>query len=470
MRTKVPVFLLFLFSSLILTAQSTEFPAEEKLLEWAPVEGARYYLVEIETGGVILYSIRTEEPSLPLFLNPGSYNIRISVFNKFEKMASRSDWSPLQVYPNPQPIIDAASPYLFYSDEESITLEIEGRDFDEGCRFYLVKGQERIRGSEVSRAPLGEGLMVEVVFQGERLNEIGLWDLVVINPSNKDYVKEKAVKISERRLPAIESISPSVIHRGDSPGKFLIKGENFSSRARLIIDGPSPAGYENLETFYGEEITFYFDPSELALGIYRISVENEGGVISNEVNLSLEERIISQEEQIRVKRETSPLFFGFAYHLSAPMDRESDRLFNTSFLGFTLNGRRKFQNSGIYTLPILRQSGYAAGIHYTQYSDAIADYLTLTQVVFDGSFFYLSDWGTPVNLFLSLGFGSAYSLYFFNKGRVVNSLDFTNRIEAALQYSRKKMTYELGYSIDWTHFKSHSMTAFSPYLLLGWNG
>ena len=468
MRTRALLSYILIFPLLMLAAQDKEFPEEEKQLEWAAVEGAAYYLVEIESEGVILYSIKTDEPPLPLFLNPGEYSIRISVFNKFEKIASRSEWNPLIIYPNPQPIIEGAEPSLFYDDEESITLSITGSDFDVNCRYYLVNGKDRVRGYEDSRTTEGNSVQADVTFSDTLMGEIGIWDIVVINPSNKEFVRESAVRFGPRVKPVINSMEPDVFFRGENPGEVHLRGEHFSPHARLVIEGPSDATYRNLEIYYAVEISFYLNPDELAEGEYTLAVENEGNVISNSIPFTVEAEEITLEEKIQEKRKSTSIFLGGSYHMSLPMDKSSD-LFENSFLGFSLRARKKFNNTGIFRIPVLRQTGFAAGLHYTQYNDAIADYLTMSKFDLDNSLFYLSDWDFFLDIYVSIGFGASYSLYFFENGRFVNSLDFSDRIEFGLHYQKKKLTYELGYAMVFTHFTSNTMTALNPYLLIGWD-
>jgi hypothetical protein len=459
--------LLLLMLPIVLFGQEEE--KKEKKLEWQAVEGASFYLVEIENGGVILYSLKTEEPFLPLFLTPGEYNVRISVFNKFEKLSSRSDWNPLTVFPSPQPLIEEYYPSFFFDDETELILTIKGKDFDEACLFNLINGSDTIKGRELSRSHNGEIISCEVSFSDALLPEIGIWDLAVGNPSGRSFSLESVIRSIPRARPEIDSIKPDTIYKGENPGKILLKGKNFSSRAALSFNGPSKAVFRYPEIYYGADISFYLDPETMDEGTYTVSVVNEGGLSSEPISFTLTKRTESLEETIRKNRERTPLFLGIEYHASFPISREAE-IFEDSPLGFSLRFRKKFQNSGIYRLPVLRQCGLASGLHYTWYKDAIADYLTLSRLQLDGGIYYLSDWNYPVNLYVSFGFGASYSLYFFIDDRFEHSLDFSDRIETGLQYRRKNLVYELGYAILINHYQVKSSRVINPYIMIGWQG
>ena len=465
MQIRIILPLLLLLLPLALFGQDGE--KKEKKLEWQAVEGASFYLVEIKTEGVILYSLKTEEPFLPLFLTPGEYKVRISVFNKFEKLSSRSDWAPLTVFPSPQPLIEDYSPSFFFDDETELIITIEGKDFDEACLFNLVNGSDLIEGRELSRSRNGENISCEVSFSGALLPEIGIWDLSVKNPSGRSFSLESVIRSIPRSRPEIDSIKPDTIYKGENPGKISLKGKNFSSRADLSFEGPSEAVYRYPEIYYGADISFYLDPETMEEGTYTVSVVNEGGLSSEPIGFTLTHREESLEERIKKRREKTPLFLGLDYHASFPMNREAE-IFKNSPLGFSLRFRKKFINTGIYRLPVLRQCGLASGLHYTWYSDAIADYLTLSRFQLDGGIYYLSDWDFPVNLYVSLGFGASYSLYFFKDDRIEHSLDFSDRIETGIQYKRNSLVYELGYAILITHYQVESSSVINPYIMVGW--
>ncbi|MDC7224982.1 MAG: hypothetical protein PQJ60_14635 [Spirochaetales bacterium] len=463
--------LILLMIFLPLGAQEETGPVgETKKLEWAAVEGASSYLVEIEKGGVIIHTIPTEEPFLPLFLNPGEYRVRISVFNKFEKLASRSDWNPLTIYPSPQPIIQEYEPDFFYDDLTQITITIRGKDFDGGADFFLIRGNDRVRG-EVRERREEERIICTVLFSDNRLPEVGLWDLAVINPSGKQFLRESAIRFGPRTNPIILSLTPNQLYQGENPGEIVIRGENFSGEARLIFEGPSPVSYSHLEIYYGEEITFLLNTEEMALGSYLVYVENEGHVRSNGYPLILEERPLNRAEKIQQERESEegPAFFlGVEYHGAFPMGDSSD-LFDNSWAGGALTFRKKFKNAGVYKIPLLRETGFFLEYRYTRYTDTITDYLTLHQQQIEGGLFYLSDWEIPFNLYAGLGFGASYSLFAFEEESNETSFDLSNQFALAMQFHIKGINLELGNRISFTHFSYNTMTAAQLYLLAGRN-
>ncbi|MDC7219705.1 MAG: hypothetical protein PQJ59_07185 [Spirochaetales bacterium] len=466
----VKTFLLTFLLLWPLAAQEEEdFPGETKKLEWESVEGALFYLVEIESEGIIIHAIKTEDSFLPLFLNPGEYNLRISVFNKFEKMASQSEWSPLTIYPSPQPIILDYSPDFFYDDRNKISLSIKGKNFDSACRFLLILGEEKIRGLEKNRQVEGEEITCTVEFSSEQFEHGQNWDLVVVNPSKRRFAREGAIRFLEFKKPIIYSMSPSLFYLGENPGKITIKGKDFTGQATLIFDGPSPVPYANLENYFGEELSFFLNTDEMEVGEYTLTVEAMGEFLSNKYSFTLEEKPLTKSEEIENKRESregQAFFLGLDYHMSFPIG-ESSELFQDSFYGAGLTYRKKFKNSGAYRLVLIRQMGITANLTYNHYLDDFDEQLSMDQFIMDGGLFYLSELNSPFNIYLGIGFGGSYSFFTFSESDNKRSFDLTNKLEGGVHFPLKGLELELGIKILFTHFKYNSMVSGNPYFMVG---
>jgi hypothetical protein len=462
------VYLSFILTLFSLSAQEQDSPEIAKL-EWETVEGAFFYLVEIEEEGLIIHAIKTEDSFLPLFLNPGKYRVRINVFNKFEKIASQGDWTELNIYPSPQPLILDYNPDFFYDDTREIILTIEGRHFDKDCRFYLMAGQDQVEGIEKERREEGNKIICTVVFSHSLLPERSLWDLAVTNPSQKKFQTDSAIRFGPRITPKIESLSPSLLYIGENPGTLTLRGENFSNKATLIINGPSPVTYSHLQIYYGEEISFLLDMDEMRVGTYTIQVENERNVLSNKYSFTLEERPLKKAEITQKKRESgeSPSFYlGINYHGTFFMD-QSTLLFNDSLLGAGLSFRKKFNNSGVYKIPIIREAGVALNLDYTHFVDIYEDYLTVDQMQTMAELFYLSQWDKPINLYFELGFGLSYTYYSFEEKSDQFSFDLINSLGGGVQFDIRNIPLEVGLKFNIIHLETYTLSMAQPYFMVG---
>lgn len=71
---------------------------KEITLNWEEIDGALSYKVQVQDNkGVVILDKTVTSSTIKLLLKPGSYNIRIGVINKFEKIDAWSDWRNLTI-------------------------------------------------------------------------------------------------------------------------------------------------------------------------------------------------------------------------------------------------------------------------------------------------------------------------------------------------------------------------------------
>jgi hypothetical protein len=121
--------------------------------EWEEVENTLYYTVDIKKDGILLFTKKLEEPRLTVELSPGTYEYRISLYNKFEKISGQSDWQVLTVIKNILPEIIRVQDTTLYGNDRRQTAVLEAVDVMDGATISLInnKGSSRILEYE----PLG---------------------------------------------------------------------------------------------------------------------------------------------------------------------------------------------------------------------------------------------------------------------------------------------------------------------------
>jgi hypothetical protein len=465
MRIRGLFFFLFL-SVTFVNAQESALDSSEKKLEWRAVENAHHYLVEIERDGVILHTLKTENNFIPLFLNPGEYRLRISAYNKFDKLASQSDWSPLTVYPSVQPVVEKISPEVTVLDGEQLHLRIEGTDFHENSRFVLFYRDSKIEGTvlEQNRVDDKDNCLVSF-FKTDLIP--AEWDLEIINPSGKSYIKKEALRVERNSLPEINSISSRKFYKNQNNGTLTIEGERFSPTVTILIDGEKSHVTTEGEVFFEREIVFLLNVDDLETGEHKLSIMNDTGLISNEIIIMIENPPLTGKDRAIKVREKSNFSLGLSYHLSFPMD-EGDLLFDISPAGLGVMIRSKFNNPSVYKIPVLRNIGFFTDLDFTYLSlkkQGFYEDLILTANV---GLYYLSVYDFPFNFIISIGAGPAYSFFLFEDSKVLRSFDFSNKLTLALLYEKNSRIMEAGFSTTSIQYQYNSLTMIKPYFLYGW--
>lgn len=462
MRINLQEILFFWF---ILVLPFSLFGKEEKRVEWEAVAGASYYLVDIRTEGEIIHSLKTANNWLPLFLNRGNYQIRVAVYNKFDKLASVSEWSDLTIYPSVQPSITSLSPSRAVIPLEELSMEVTGNNIDSQAVFILSQRDLALEGEVMSFEERGDQNLLEVTFDGTSLVK-GDYDLTVTNPSGKKHEKIGGLTLIEGVKPVITSLDPFDVYHGINNGPLTMGGQNFTPDSQVLIDGEVRREASHVEVFLDREITFLLDAHSLEPGAYWLTVRNGTGLISNPYQLKLEEKELSKEEKIRRERMKENLQIGLLYSPTLPMT-ENQVLYENSYLGLGLTLRTQFNNPGIYSIPILRNGGVCLSVDYTYLSSPIKGEYRQHAYALGGGLFFLTHSDLPLNLYASVTMGAVHSLISPEPGVTVPSTDFYHRLSLALQLSREAMTWEAGLMGEMIHYRYRSHYALKPYLLVG---
>lgn len=466
MPTKVAL-LWFLLIPLFLFSQETQ--KESTRIEWESVEGANLYLLEIRQGDTVIHTIETEMSYIPLFLSPGSYTIRISVVNKFNKVSSQGNWSPLVVATHPQPVIMGVTPTFCFDDVETITLSIRGDGFENNCQFFLISGTREILGEIVLKEGRGENTSYLVTFDAKYLVRREFWDLQVINPSSgKNFVVQSSLRVGERDRPVLKIMEPDELFYEVNPGRIMIEGKDFTEEVELIFAGPGDVNPTDIQV-KPKEITFLLNFDTLPVGEYYLTIMNNTGLTSESILFTIKERPLSKSEKAQKNREVNPHFVAVYTH-SSFLTGDADEIYNESFLGLGVVYRRRFNNPGVFTLPFFRYAGLMGSFDSTYLTFQSDSSRALITNHLNMGIYYLSDTRFPVNFYLSIQAGMSMSYITYPDTDTISSTDFTHNYEVGIQYDGFKFgILEAGIAMSMIHFTDNTMESVNPYLMLGRN-
>ncbi|WCL48063.1 DUF5683 domain-containing protein [Leptospira sp. GIMC2001] len=206
-KIKILFTLLLLSYSLGLNAQDSA-PSDVNL-RWEAIPGALGYIVEARTkSGKVFLSEKTSVSNYELAnVEPGIYEHRVGVINKFGKVEGYTDWKPFEVVQTRLPILNDRKVYSAGKDETLKRLEISGNDFMDNMKVYLKKDGKVITPVKVEISK--DGKTAKADFKIEDFPETGAYDLILENPKKKIAVnqrnfilgrdKEQAEKIAQRQ-------------------------------------------------------------------------------------------------------------------------------------------------------------------------------------------------------------------------------------------------------------------------------
>lgn len=163
----------------------------ETVLKWEEVPNSLGYVVEArDSKGKVFISQKITSNSFEIKnIEPGVYEHRIGIINKFGKVESFTEWVPFQIVKSVVPIFGSQKVYFAGRDENTKRIEIKGADFLENMKVYLQKDDEKIIPKYIKISPDGKTAVVD--FNTKDIAELGLYDLVLENPRRKVAVKAK---------------------------------------------------------------------------------------------------------------------------------------------------------------------------------------------------------------------------------------------------------------------------------------
>jgi len=488
---------------LVLLAAPAGLRAEDRI-EWAPVEGADHYRVEIRQAGDLVLETRSDAPSLPLFLPVGEYEFRVKVINTFGKVAATGEWSPVTVRAPKTPFIIDFEPREIHEGETPVYRSRisgyaapgelgEGR---EGTTFLLadVEGKEielTPRGAEAA-ASSDDGWRQIVLDPGRREPGEGSWTLVMTNPDGRTNRMENALTVLERRRPRIRRFEPDSIAAGKAhnPAELSIAG--LEDGAEVVFDGPSPLNPTLLADDGEGTLRYTLDLVSAAPGDYAIVVTNpSGGSDRKEKAFEITPRPPTPEEIAEAnalkidEREPRAIpdypravvgGWNFSFHTG-----ESRSFYGNDFAGLSVSYQQEVRNDLIRRIPGLDGLGWNVGVVYSHNRTSYPLYdIRNNRFHFLLGVHYVTPFDFPVNLLLRAASGIGFSIYTSPERnrdqdigtgelRDLDSADFVARFGIGGRYEiNPRWFVDVSCDIGATFYLSRSAWALQPRIEGGW--
>jgi len=267
---------IFLISGFVPISVHSE-ESENVTLRWEAVPSALGYIIEIrDSEGKVVESKRISTNYYEISkYSPGSYQHRVGVLNKFGKLETFTEWSSFQILRSVTPIVYSDKIYSAGLDEETIKIQIRGKNFLPDMKIYLMKKKEITRS----------------VWEFENYSLKGKFDSIpeerIVKPVNYE-VKSDSLVVAEFHARDIENLGTYDIilenpkkKKAIVPKSFIIaatkeKAEKIALRREKILKNEIPAGYYDTpywSTFWRSVLVpgwgqYYIDDARWKLYVY----------------------------------------------------------------------------------------------------------------------------------------------------------------------------------------------------------
>ena len=310
-------------------------------VNWDPIEGATEYQLEVSDGKEnIIENLRTGRPSYDLSLPQGNYAIRITAFSVTGEPLGRSRWKKIVVERAIKPeLMQSEHGAIVISNKPDRYINLSGKGFSTKTRVF-IKQDETVIPLPGIKVRSDEKLTAKI----ENALEPGTYDILVVNPGDKEYTWERGLIVSSY-MPRIVKVTPSLIHDGSLDTIITIEGKDFNHESTITLTGPEkivPVNYINRT-----ENTIVTKVRDLDKGLYDLSVKNPDGT--------------HNEKIAAVRIETYPGFFvrnnvwiagGYRYSVVLPRWNDVEK---NSYMGFSLG-------IGMYPFYILYKDSFLKGL------------------------------------------------------------------------------------------------------------
>ncbi len=142
MRKKLyKFFLFFIYLNSFIYSQTTT----ELTLQWEEAKGAKAYQVQVKNSqGEMLVDEKVKSTEYKIKnLREGTYEHRVGVYNKFEKLSGFSEWEKIFILPTPIPEVTSTNQYEWEEDSGIKEMKIEGKNFHKNIKVSLYSSSER---------------------------------------------------------------------------------------------------------------------------------------------------------------------------------------------------------------------------------------------------------------------------------------------------------------------------------------
>lgn len=176
-----------LFIVLLLFFYSLHAEEEYGAIRWEEVPGAIGYIVEIRNmeGRTIDNKRISTNYYLLDKIQPGIYEHRIGIINKFGKVDVFSEWVKFEIVQTKNPIITTKTIFSASKQENEKKINLEGDYFLPEMKIYLQKGNTIIQPKKYNVNPPKK---VEAVINIKEIQELGVYDIILENPKGKKSI------------------------------------------------------------------------------------------------------------------------------------------------------------------------------------------------------------------------------------------------------------------------------------------
>ena len=173
------------------------FDSSSQELKWEAIKNASGYKVQVrnESQKIILdKNVTTNSYELGKDVEPGMYEHRIGVLNKFGVAKTWTDWVSFEVTISAAPRLTNEDTVYIEKEVGTKNIVLEGENFVQDTKVQILssKGSLPVKDVQfITKNKLEATLGVEDA-------SIGEYDLVLENPHNKTYQKKRFIVVKER--------------------------------------------------------------------------------------------------------------------------------------------------------------------------------------------------------------------------------------------------------------------------------
>lgn len=168
--------------------------SQEDILEWSDVRSAKGYQVQIRNSAKkVVIDEKVNENKFKINLPEGNYEQRIGVYNKFSKVSAYSDWDKMVVKKVKAPALNSDSINLTDEVLQKKSIIIQGENFTPDTKVFLESQSEKISFNNIKILSDKE---IELILPEDKKIS-GSYDILIVNPRNKKFKKEKYINIAK---------------------------------------------------------------------------------------------------------------------------------------------------------------------------------------------------------------------------------------------------------------------------------
>ena len=413
-------------------------------ITWKAVPAVEHYVVEVKnSAGVLVARRATRRTYVYVKIEPGSYSVRITGYNKFRKRQGNSPWTSLSVRLYPPPLIEKVSSSEF-STSGVTDLEISGSNFREGTRVYLRSGGQRYEADRVDVVS-PEKMVVDF---GLKRAMVGQYDLVIESPGGKKAVRRDGVilmtpeawevrmeKLRMQRPPVVENISPSFMFMGRGDLEVTINGRDFTEGSTVTLVNGGHRLVLKKQYVSHEEVVCRVPRDRIREGAYHVDSRNSLSTTASSADL------LKVRDPARGLLLLGGLDLALGYHMNYVIPGGWDNIYDFSFLGFSLNAGYGFRAfSPLSRVPVLNCMGMEYQLNAANFSNNGEVNMVSSSMLQVGNSF---------GIYLKHDFGLPLSFILRGRGGLMLSRLETEARGVTMDYSSADWYYEAGMAVQY---------------------